>query len=518
MDFKKYFKNNFKTLILILIWVILGSAFAAMIPYLSKLVLDNYQSFELKDVLLYIGAYIGSILLFLLFEYLKKIYYNRFECNYYREIKEDIFKAILRRDHYLNNQASEGELVNVMENDCEDLYYSYIRCLLDFLVSIASFIVYVIYLFFIDVYLTPFVLIACLVSLAIPKLVGHKLSKLRKEKSEAQANFIDGVNVLVDARELYDGANYQIFKALFEKDNRYVEQKRNELFDYESFGEIFSGFSLYFINIVVFVSGLLLYYYGKLEISSVVVMLSFIDLVAIPMRDIVYEIITLKSAKDIKGKVASYFGSEAKASIQGFKDKLEVRNLSHNFGEFNLKDINLNIEKGKKYAFIGENGSGKSTSLKLIARELLTEEDCLYLDGEPYDNTYDLSYYSSNPKIFKGSLYDNVTLFDLYKYDEELIASLGLNELLDKEIDNYGENISFGQKARLNIARALLSGKEILFMDEIFANIDQESEKELTTLLLNRDITLVLITHNREAEYLKQFDHIYEFKDGSLIS
>ena len=79
----------------------------------------------------------------------------------------------------------------------------------------------------------------------------------------------------------------------------------------------------------------------------------------------------------------------------------------------------------------------------------------------------------------------------------------------DKQVDFNGRNLSQGQQARVALARALNSPKEILLLDEIFANVDAASEQELTHLLLQTDRTLVLISHNRSDVYKELFDKVY---------
>ena len=67
-----------------------------------------------------------------------------------------------------------------------------------------------------------------------------------------------------------------------------------------------------------------------------------------------------------------------------------------------------------------------------------------------------------------------------------------------------------GQKAKIALDRALHCDKKLIILDEIFANIDKKSEYELTETLLHDPRTIILITHNRDKDYLALFDKVYE--------
>ncbi|MFM1540308.1 ATP-binding cassette domain-containing protein, partial [Helcococcus ovis] len=83
-----------------------------------------------------------------------------------------------------------------------------------------------------------------------------------------------------------------------------------------------------------------------------------------------------------------------------------------------------------------------------------------------------------------------------------------IESLKSKDING----LSMGEKDRVNIARAINSYKPIIILDEFFANIDKNSEIELTKLLLKTNKTIIIVTHNNDEEYLRMFDEVYKFK------
>ncbi len=113
------------------------------------------------------------------------------------------------------------------------------------------------------------------------------------------------------------------------------------------------------------------------------------------------------------------------------------------------------------------------------------------------------------------NLFDNISLLD--SFDNEKVKNIvDKFELTDLEnVDSlglFGKNISGGQAQRVEIARSLIQGKDILLIDEGTSNLDKNTsyiiEKEI---LLNPDLTVIFVTHHLNPELEGLFTHIYEF-------
>jgi len=519
MDFKKYFKENKLSILSIFVFTIIYSLFLSLIPMITKNVIDKYQLFAKQDIVKYSAYYVFAILLYLLFEYFNKLAICRFERNFLISIRRDIYANITVAKHGFLNTKSSGDIVNIILDDTKEIFDDYLYCWIELIMSIVSFIVYSCFMFYLNPYLALAVIFASLLSMLIPKLVGRKLTLYRKKRSDEKAKLIDSISNLADSSELYDNINDTSFQNFFNKKSSSYEHTRYRLLAYQSFTEIFSGLSLYFINIVAFILGLFLCYLNVISISSLIAIIAYIDLVAIPVRDIIYLIITLKSSSGIKNKISEYFDEDNFDNYEKIYDfnNLSVNNLNYSQGEFKLENINIQFSKNNKYALVGDNGSGKSTLLKLLAKELYVPENSIFIDDKDinYVSLSSLVYYSSESKIIEGNLEDNLTLYNCY-HNKLNIEEFGLEEIANKDLDVYGKNISFGQKSRINIMRALNSEKKLLLLDEPFANVDKDSENILTDILLDSDATIILVTHNRDHKYLNQFDKVFYIENGKI--
>ena len=205
-----------------------------------------------------------------------------------------------------------------------------------------------------------------------------------------------------------------------------------------------------------------------------------------------------------------------------------------------LKNINLDIESGKKIALIGESGSGKTTIVNLIERLYDVNSGEILLDGldiRRYNIQYLrnlIGYVEQEPVLFNKSIRDNI-LFGREKMlkesgenidqliqnaCDESYASEFISKLpggLDYIVGIKGNKLSGGQKQRISIARAILIKPKILILDEATASLDNKSEKIVQKALDNiskRNITTIIIAHRLAT--IKNSDVIYALKNGQI--
>ncbi|WP_341492495.1 ATP-binding cassette domain-containing protein [Mesomycoplasma ovipneumoniae] len=202
--------------------------------------------------------------------------------------------------------------------------------------------------------------------------------------------------------------------------------------------------------------------------------------------------------------------------------KISVKNLNFDYEDKKvLENINFEIIGGKKYLLQGDNGSGKSTFLKIL---MGIERD---YKGEIFFNSTNLktisdkniiqniSFIDNNPALIEGNLAENISFYsktDLEKINE-LINLVNLNELKDKNLINYQEktDLSVGQKQLINFASHVFETKKILIIDEGFSNLDKSNINNLINWLLEQDVTLLLVLHNLDQNLVEKFDFYLKF-------
>ena len=203
---------------------------------------------------------------------------------------------------------------------------------------------------------------------------------------------------------------------------------------------------------------------------------------------------------------------------------ISVRDLDLYYGDFKaLKNINMDIERGKITAFIGPSGCGKSTMLRCFNRMNDLIDDCkidglIMINGEDiYKKDVDIVQLRRNvgmvfqsPNPFSKSIYDNITygpkisgIKDKDKLDEIVEKSLKSAAIWDEVKDKLDQNaLSFsgGQQQRICIARSLSVNPDIILMDEPTSALDPISTSAIEDLLdsLKDKYTIVIVTHNMQ--------------------
>ena len=177
-----------------------------------------------------------------------------------------------------------------------------------------------------------------------------------------------------------------------------------------------------------------------------------------------------------------------------------------------LNGISFKIEKGKKYAFVGANGAGKTTIVKLLLKLYKADKGQILINGEPIDNyTYaqlkgiysvvfqDFSKFPIAVKEYLnlGSFSQNKEMVDIMRY-VGLNKFVNENDIYDYELGKLDENsreLSGGEWQRLSLGRSLLSNRDILILDEATSSIDPIREKEIYDLFkkASKDKTTIFI-------------------------
>lgn len=198
---------------------------------------------------------------------------------------------------------------------------------------------------------------------------------------------------------------------------------------------------------------------------------------------------------------------------------LQAKGLTKSYGEHvAVRNINLEFKKGSFNAILGPNGAGKSTTISmLIGLKRATNGQIIYAPNTRIGVVFQASVLDEKltvkenlairAKQYKGMTHNRV---------DELIHQLGLTAF-QKQL--YG-TLSGGQKRRVDIARALLSKPDILFLDEPTTGLDIQTRKSIWDLLyrLQRDegMTIILTTHYLDEA--DEADQLYIIDHGKVIA
>lgn len=215
--------------------------------------------------------------------------------------------------------------------------------------------------------------------------------------------------------------------------------------------------------------------------------------------------------------------------------KIELKNIdfSYNNEKYVFKNFSLSLEWGKKYAFVGESGGGKSTILKLLSAYISPNSGKILVDNQDIseislENFYkNIWYLSQEPSVFDGTILENL-VYSLDDVPSEKILKKILADAkcdfvfefekwLETEIGERGVRLSGGQKQRLAIAKIMLKNPKIILLDEATSALDSFNESQISDALevLFEGKTVIIVAHRLQT--VKSADMIFFLENGKIL-
>lgn len=271
--------------------------------------------------------------------------------------------------------------------------------------------------------------------------------------------------------------------------------------------------------------------------GTAVAVMNYISQIFTPVESLGMEIQTIQSAVAGIRRIDEFFSLEELPEREGLSKKewipegnrfpeqrkengeafVEFRNVTFGYDERKiLKQLSFQVKQGERVTLMGRTGAGKSTILKLLLGLYEPQEGEVRIQGIAASNIPDgdkrriFGYVEQSFHMVPGSVKDQITLFDPVITDQAVknVASLtGLQDTIEALPDGYDtictpELFSQGQWQLLSIARAAVASPRLLLLDEITANLDAETEKEVLQALkrVSGERTVISISHRTSAE------------------
>ena len=467
-----------------------------------------------------IQEFLKLLLLFVLVNIMRIIIskFNRFYSFVSKEkIFESLYIILLEKSNLKSKDDISDKQTSWLLNDLEILKVRFFDEVNSLEKNILFIIFSIITLFFIN---KTLLLVSMCIIISIT-ILSRKFNDIYEKALIKFTIFNDG-NIKEISNVI---SNINVFKMfnMYEKSKTLVNEK---LRDYFNENNKFKKIELKIMGGVVFLS-----------IASQILIISFASFLVL-MGQISIGVIL--AVGEICGELSNNIGvmlrslADVYSSINLFKkydeyiqNEIKKEYLSTKIETLNLNDVCLRFEdrkyfenfyhefkKGKKYIVIGDSGSGKSTLVKMLIGLINPSSGNVYINGvdiEDISKEYifdNISFIDSNNYILEANIYDNISLYNKDKLKvEEIIKLLELDNI-DKEMNLNEENISQGQKQRINIARSIYFDRDVVIIDEAFVNLDKNLREKLENIFLESSKTVIMITHQYNEEYLNKFDKI----------
>jgi len=472
--------------------------------------------------------------------YIRNIYLVKGANEVYVRIQMQVYDHIQSLPiKYFDNMPA-GSVVSRITSDVNQIRTFFVSTFVQILIIVLKIIFSYIVLFYVDVRFGLFMLVLFPIMFIVLKIYN----KLSIDSIKGYRRKFSQSNGIIN--ENYQ--NLEIIKA-FNKEKESIEDWNNhneERYKYWKKLNLVDSLLLHNITgvfrIVIFIG--IVYYYSYSHFNNVYgITLGMVYLFINYTTDIIYRI------ADFTMGISNYIRAQGAAiNIQEIL-KLEVEEDNHNdITEDNfrgnikfedvyfsykddfyvLRDLNLEIKENQTVAFVGHTGSGKSTIMNLIVKFYSATKGNVLINGRNI-NDYSKEYLREKTAIvlqdsflFEGTLLENITTSNDEKIAREALSRVGgdfilENRSLDSKVEVGGNNFSTGEKQLICLARALAKDPKILILDESTANIDSETEQNVSRAIeeLKQGRTTLIIAHRLST--IKNADMIYVLRKGKVI-
>ncbi len=454
------------------------------------------------------------------------------------DMREELFSKIQKLPTSFFNKNKQGYLMSIVSNDTEMFAQSF-RASIDVIREPLKAVVYLGLAINADWVLTSVILIVGPLFVAIFQISGKKVKANQHSVQEARADLTHSLNEGIASHKVTKAFNLQSYVlGRFNKSQKdfFNSQLRTTVIE-----EIAHPF-VELIGAIAF-SGVIVLAYYRVQAQAMTVgdFVQFIGSLALlmdPIRKFSQANVKLSQGKAALERLKAIIALEEEID-EGFNKKteftqsIEVRNLSFSYDDhLVIKNLNLEVQKGKKIALVGLSGSGKSTLINLLLGLYPIKNGEIKIDGINIQEIklqslrHLFGLVSQDIFLFHDSIKENLILGKNFSdseihhalevsYAKEFIDKLPLG--LETVIGDRGTRLSGGQQQRITIARAFLQKTPILLFDEATSALDNESEKVVQKALeqIAGEKTVIAVAHRLST--IQDYDCIYVMKEGECV-
>lgn len=547
----KYF-IKYKWRLLLGVFFILGSNFFYVnMPLVVKNAVNQFETNFDVDNWLNIALSLGGVYLLLslgqgLFLFMTRqtiIMVSRF-IEY--DLKNEIYKQYQKLSYNFYKKNSTGDLMNRISEDVT-LVRQYLGPSVMYSINLVVLFAFtLLFMMRISVELTLYTLLP----LPLMSFLIYKVSSIVNRQSEKVQAQQSKISTFV--QESFSGIS--VLKA-YDSESKYQEDFNADADEYLARNMSLVKTNAFFMPTITFLIGLstiLTIYYGGLlsfdEQSSltsgdIVAFIFYVNMLTWPFASIGWVVSVIQRAEASQARINEFLNEEPEIVNSNFEPfvlqgEIEFENVSYTFpsGVNAIKNISFKIDTGGSLAILGKTGSGKSTIIKLLTRQIDPDEGRILIDGidlkEVNLDAYrkQLGLVPQEIFLFSDTIRNNVGFGlteDEEVSDEEIIEVLKtahvwhnvkeFKEGLDTVLGERGVNLSGGQKQRISIARALIRKPKLLVLDDCLSAVDTDTEEIILRNFSNtlKDCTSLIVSHRIST--IRNADRVIVLDDGLKI-
>ena len=534
----KLITNNKNILVLMIISIILSISLELLNLFSLKIIINNaltVKSTYNLVVLLLIFLYLLVLKTF--YAYFIQLITMKLTKKFSYQLKLNLTKQLLSLPN-LYYQTKERGIIISLFNDIDTFADSLLSGVLTFINSII--ILAFIYLFFLSLSnsLALILIISSIILLIFIYSQKRLSTRLLSKYYKVRDNYNSKLQQVVVNNDKIKGLHLE--EVMFKRTRKVTDALEDESYRVSRYSEVIRNIlsllegAIYLL--VLGVGGILLITTTKISLATFLLLEGFIFMGLKNVENLVLIILKYQNARKIKMRLDDIFNYEKELLLPFPNSNYLTKNMDITISNLYFKyrdnlvlnNINMKIMSGDKVFIYGDSGSGKSTLVKLLGRFLPLSFGNIKLGNIDltHYNLADLRNivtYVSNKEMFSNTnIKDNIYLSRKPYFNQNTLLSItGVKKLfndknysLDTILLEDGENISMGERSRINLAQALFKPSYIYILDECLSNVDVALEREILKNIINyyQDKIIIYISHRLNNKDL--FNRVFYLEKG----
>lgn len=548
----KYAKKHVK--VFIIVFVIMAFTIAAdiILPLITASIIQTLQQeggFEYSQVLTYVLLYISLLLLSLVSAYIQSILLQKTGQKIVSKIREDLFTHIESLSANQLNHIPVGKLVTRVANDTNAVSMMFTNLIVNLIKNACLIIGYVVAMLILNIKLAllvlafvPFILLFTYIFRKFSRKAYRKVKNATTDINTYLSENLSGIKVT----QIFNQEDRKL-KEFEEKNEALCKAKQGQIGVFSIFRP--TVYMLYVLSILLLFwvagTGILdnVTFLGQtITVFTLTAFYSYIGSFFTPVQNLAEQFNWLQSAFASSEKIFTILDmvpeivdEEDAIELDKINGDIEFKDVwfAYNENEWIIKGISFKISAKQTVALVGSTGSGKTTILSLLVRNYDIQKGQILIDGIDIKKIKIASLRKhfgqmlQDVFIFSGTIRSNIVLREENITDKQIIEACEyvnamhfINKLengLDEQVRERGNNFSAGQRQLLSFARTIVHKPEIMILDEATANIDTETEKLIQDSLekMMNIGTMIMVAHRLST--IQHADKIIVLSHGEII-
>lgn len=547
-----YLRKHTWLIVFTLMLAAIGQLFSMMDPYIMRLLIDDYTtnldkyttSDFIRGVITLGLAIIGVAMVSRIAKAFQDYFVNLITQRVSTEIYNDGLKHALSLPYEVFEDQRSGETLGVLQKvrtDVQRLLSTFINILF---VSLVGIVAVTIYSFSVYWAVGPLFCLTIPILILMSSVLTRRIKNIQKQIVGETTALAGSTTESLRNIELIKSTGLvdQEINRLNDTTNKILELEIKKVKYVRSLSFI-QGTVINFLRTTIIVIMAYLIFKGNITVGEFFSLFMYSFFIFGPLNEIgnlinIYSetLVSLNNFKTLMQRQPETAPANPKTIGQIHSISFDQVSFSHQSASRPaLSDIQFDVHKGEKIAFVGPSGAGKSTLIKLLVGLYKPKKGKVLYSGIPTDEIdineirHQIGIVNQETHLFAGTIRDNLLFVKPDATDQEIEKVLRMaaaHNLLDRAdkgiyttIGEGGIKISGGEKQRLSIARALLRNPNLLVFDEATSALDSLTEEEINETIEhlpgNENRITILIAHRLST--IMHSDCIYVLEGGRIV-